>query len=575
MRFPRSITKFAFLAAAILIAGSQPEGQRRRATRSSDLEAGTRGERVRVIVQADATGLPHLRLRHGHALRRELPGALVLEVSPSELDELSRNPSVAHISGDLPVRATMTIANKVTLASKVWQGSSGLLGLLGTSGYNGSGVGVAVVDSGIAAHSALGDRVIGRYNAVSFEPGNTGDPFGHGTHIAGAIAGSTTAAKYVTSAFAGGSAPAVRLIDVRVLGANGSGLTSDVIAGIDWAIENRRTYGIRVLNLSLGRPVTESAATDPLCRAVDRAVSNNIIVVASAGNYGQTAEGVPIMGGISSPGSCPNAITVGAVDTRGTADRRDDIVAPYSSRGPTRFDFAVKPDVVAPGHRIVSLEANGSLFSRTYPSWHVAGTGKNAYFRLSGSSMATAVVSGGVALLVDADPGLTAGQAKFALQLGARFVPDAGLVGGGAGSVDFEASLRMIKQGLLDSLLTSLTNLLGLSSGASYRDTGTLIERAYDGSGIRLLGLLDLGGLLGGADSADYGVLNLLGLTNPLASTPPNYLVWGERAEWTNSYYIIWGTTMQSPEGEYIIWGTSDDGEYIIWGTGTNGDEGR
>ena len=91
----------------------------------------------------------------------------------------------------------------------------------------------------------------------------------------------------------------------------------------------------------------------------------------------------------------------------------------------------------------------------------------------------------------------------------------------------------------------------------------------YDRSGIRLLGLLDLGGLLGGADSGEYGVLNLLGLTNPLGNRPPNYLVWGERADWTNSYYVVWGTAMESPDGEYVVWGThGEDGEYVVWGTG-------
>lgn len=578
MRVPRSLTKFAILAAVVVVSSGQPQGQRAATTRSADLEhAGARGERVRVIVQADDAVLPALRLRHHGAVRRELRGALVLDVSRAELDALARTSGVAHISGDVPVHADMAITNKVTLATKVWAGTSGLLGLLGTSGYNGTGIGVAVLDSGIAAHTAIGDRVDARANKVSFEPGKTGDPFGHGTHIAGSIGGNTSAAKYVTSAYAGGSAPAVRFIDVRVLGANGSGLTSDVIAGIDWAVDNRRTYGIRVLNLSLGHPVVESAATDPLCRAVDWAVANGIVVVASAGNFGRTAQGAPIMGGITSPGSCPSAITVGAIDTFGTADRSDDRVAAYSSRGPTRFDFAVKPDVVAPGNRIVSLESPGSLLLSTYPSWHVAGSNKNAYFRMSGSSMAAAVVSGGIALLLDAEPGLTPAQVKVALQMGARFVPDAGLVGAGAGSVDFEASLRIARQGLLNTLTTSLTNLLGLSSGATYRDRGTLIERVYDRTGIRLLGLLDLGALLGSADTAEYGVLNLLGLTNPLASRPANYLVWGDRAGWTSSYFVVWGTTMQSPEGQFVVWGTNDpnDGEFVVWGTGGADQGGR
>jgi serine protease AprX len=218
------------------------------------------------------------------------------------------------------------------------------------------------------------------------------------------------------------------LIDVRVLGATGVGYTSDVIAGIDWAIANRYRYGIRVINLSLGHAVSEPAAIDPLCKAVARAVQAGIVVVASAGNYGVTSTGAPVLGGITSPGNSPYAITVGAIDTAGTATRADDKVAPYSSKGPTRFDLAVKPDVVAPGSKVVSLEAYGSYLSKKYPAWHIAGSGKNAYVRLSGTSMSTAVVSGGVALLLDANPYLSPAQVKIALQMGATYMPKDGLI---------------------------------------------------------------------------------------------------------------------------------------------------
>ena len=118
----------------------------------------------------------------------------------------------------------------------------------------------------------------------------------------------------------------------------------------------------------------------------------------------------------------------------GTLDRRDDRLAPYSSKGPTRYDFAVKPDLVAPGSSQVSLESPNAYIVRTYPQFHVAGRGTNAYLRLSGTSMATGVVSGGVALLLDADPNLTPAQIKIALQTGARFMPQEGLIGAGAGA---------------------------------------------------------------------------------------------------------------------------------------------
>src|SRR6185503_18490787 len=166
------------------------------------------------------------------------------------------------------------------------------------------------------------------------------------------------------------------------------------------------------------------------------------------------------------------------------------------------------------GTKIVSLEAQGSYLSTTYPQYHIAGSGKNAYMRLTGTSMSTAVVSGGVALLLNAEPSLTPAQVKMAMQMGARFMPDAGLVGAGTGSVNFAQSQKIAKQGLITSLLSSVTSLLGLSSGATFYDRGTLIDRVYDRSGVRLLGLLDLDLLFGNAP--DAGVLNLLGTSNSL-----------------------------------------------------------
>ncbi len=564
------------LLVALASSSAHPRAQRG-PTLSDDLKAAlARGQRVRVIAQAEEGGLQLLRSRHGRGLRRQLAGALALDLSADELKTLRLDGPVAHLSGDLPVVADMAVANRVTGADKVWAGTRGLLGLLSTPGYTGRGIGVAVIDSGIADHAALSGRVVARVNLVSTEPGMTGDPFGHGTHIAGIIGGSGASAARVTSAYSGGSAPGVHFVDVRVLDSNGLGYTSDVIAGIDWTIANGARYGVRVINLSLGHPVWEPALTDPLCRAVERAVRNGYIVVASAGNYGRTATGQRIQGGVSSPGNSPFAITVGAVDTKGTVDRRDDVVAPYSSRGPTKYDFAVKPDVVAPGSGLVSLENPGSWLSSRFPSWHVAGTGRNAYYRLSGTSMSAAVVSGGVALLLDAEPGLSPAQVKIALQTGATFMTDGGLVAAGTGEVDFDASRRLAHGGLIGSVVTTLTSALGLSSGAAFRDTGTLIDRVYDRTGIRLLRILDLGALLRGADDGEWGVLNLLGLSNPLGSVGSNYLVWGEVAGWSNSYYLVWGSSVQDPDGEYLVWGTGDYGdEYLVWGTAIQPDSGK
>ena len=557
------------LLAFVTMWPAAPQGQRT-PTLSDDIRAAlASGRSARVIVQADGPALQALGSRFGRGLRRRLSTAMAADVSPQELRTLIAEGRAAHISGDLPVVADMAITNRVTGADKVWQGSVGLLGLFTTSGYTGQGIGVAVIDSGIAEHASLSGRIVARQNFVSNEPGVTGDPFGHGTHVAGSIGGSPSSAYKVTTAFAGGTAPRVHFVDVRVLGRNGMGYTSDVIAGIDWTIDNARRYNIRVINLSLGHPVAEPSATDPLCRAVARAVAEGIIVVVSAGNYGRTADGAPVLGGITSPGNSPFAITVGSLDARGTVDRGDDRLAPYSSKGPTRYDFAVKPDVVAPGSALVSLESPNAYIGNTYPQFHVAGKGYNAYQRLSGTSMATGVVSGGVALLLDANPNLTPAQIKLALQSSARFMPQEGLIGAGAGLVNLDAAERMVTSGLVGSLLN---NLLGQLTGPSYRDRGGyngLIDRVYDRTGIRLLGLLDLSFLFSTADDAEWGVLNLVGADNALGSAAPNYVIWGNVAGWSTSYYVIWGNTIVTPEGQYVIWGNSNvQSEYVIWSNG-------
>ena len=139
-------------------------------------------------------------------------------------------------------------------------------------------------------------------------------------------------------------------------------------------------------------------------------------------------DGTPVMGGIASPGNSPFAITVGTINTWGTVSRADDTVASYSSRGPTQYDLAVKPDLAAPGNKIISLEAPGSYLAAAYPTEHVAGSGNNAYFRMSGTSMSTPMVSAGAALLLQASPHMTAAQVKFLLQTGSTYMTDGGLI---------------------------------------------------------------------------------------------------------------------------------------------------
>ncbi len=220
---------------------------------------------------------------------------------------------------------------------------------------DGRGIGVAIIDSGIANHPALKGRVVANVDFTD-QRGTGQDLYGHGTHIAGIIAARSfnNAAEGADS----GMAPAAHLINLKVLGADGSGQASDVIAAIDFAIKYRKEFAIRVINLSLGAAPTQSYRDDPICQAVERAVRAGLVVVASAGNYGEF-EGKQVYGSVTSPGISPYAITVGALRTQGTVDPSDDEIAPWSSKGPTMVDHIVKPDLVAPGSKIVSTAAAG------------------------------------------------------------------------------------------------------------------------------------------------------------------------------------------------------------------------
>ncbi len=228
-----------------------------------------------------------------------------------------------------------------------------------------------------------------------------------------------------------GVAPKARLIALKVLDHNGAGSTSDVISAVEFATENKDRLGIDIINLSLGHPILESASTDPLVQAVEAAVRSGIVVVASAGNYGLSPDtGEPGYAGIVSPGDAPSAITVGAAKTFDTWIRSDDRIAPYSSRGPAWYDAIAKPDLVAPGHGLVSVAATSSTLYINNPSLHVG----DSYLRLSGTSMATAVVSGSAALVLEANrvafpnAALSPNAVKAILQFTAfRVHDDAGL----------------------------------------------------------------------------------------------------------------------------------------------------
>jgi len=281
-------------ASALTLRGTGPE---HRAHLSNDLLphlAKRAAARTRVIVRGTDQDIDDAASRYGLRLVGRLDGGAVFAANGDELNRLAGDARFSNISGDLKVRNTMSISNAATAADQVRAGQPGLLlGIGGIPAVNGQGIGVAVVDSGInTQHAALYHKVAA---SVSFVTGDlsTDDGFGHGTHVAGIIAGIKTS---VTSLYNGGIAPGASLINVRVLGDDGTGYTSDVIRGIDWVIANKSRYNIRVMNLSLGHQVTESCVTDPLCQAVGRANAAGIVVVAAAGNSGMSADGRMVIG---------------------------------------------------------------------------------------------------------------------------------------------------------------------------------------------------------------------------------------------------------------------------------------
>lgn len=263
-------------------------------------------------------------------------------------------------------------------------------------GYKGKGVGIAVIDTGIYPHPDYKDRIVGFKDWVA---GRTEpyDPQGHGTHVAGDALGDGTLSdgKFM------GPAPEAHLIGITVLDKHGSGRLSDIIKGVQWAVEKKDELDIDIINMSLGGPVFDSYRNDPVALSVGKAVEAGLVAAVAGGNSG------PKPSTIGTPGNHPQAFTVGALNDKGTLTRADDDVAGFSSRGPTSVDGLVKPDILAPGVNITAANAPGSALDRANVP-HV-GTG---YITISGTSMATPIMAGVIATILSANPNLTPAQVK-------------------------------------------------------------------------------------------------------------------------------------------------------------------
>ncbi len=263
-------------------------------------------------------------------------------------------------------------------------------------------MGVAVIDTGVSPMPDLRGRLV--HGPDLSGEGTIVDSYGHGTVMAGAIAGGGNDSRTRSNGAYTGVAPAAHVVAVKVAGRNGVVDVSTMLQAMHWVSAYRAQYGIRVLNLSWGVASTQSPGVDPVNHAVQRLWSQGIVVVVAAGNSGPNA------GTVTKPADDPTVLTVGALNEQGDLDAGNDAVAPWSSRGPTAAGVA-KPDVVAPGRSLVTARSFGSTVETNNGKALVS----PSYIRGSGTSHAAAVTSGLVALLLSARPGLTPDQVKALL----------------------------------------------------------------------------------------------------------------------------------------------------------------
>jgi serine protease AprX len=428
-------------------------------------------ESIRVIVQksSPADPAPELAVRRlGGQVTRALPivAGFAATVPAARAGELAGQPGVRAVTPDAKVRVQAaapgggtirSVYPKAIKADAVW-----------ARGVTGRGVTVAVLDTGVASVPDLAGRLVqvrddltGQTTPCKNLSGelDCNDRYGHGTFIAGLVAGSgaSSGGKWK------GVAPEASVLSVKTAGADGAADVSNILAAIQWVVSFKDRYNIRVLNLSLGTDSTQDWRVDPLNYAVERAWAAGMTVVVAASNEGPSA------GTITKPADDPWVVTVGATDDRGTAGLDDDQLPDFSGRGPTAHGLA-KPDVAAPGAHVISLRAPGSAIDTRFP-WYVDGS----YRRGSGTSMATGVVSGAVALMVQANPGFTPDRVKHALAATARDAASSDPMAVGAGVVDAYAAAYAAPPGVANQGLARSNGL-----GSLGRSRGSVQVRADD-----------------------------------------------------------------------------------------------
>ena len=508
--------------------------------------------------------------------------SFTLTLPNGELQHLADRDDVLDVHYDRPLRKD-NYRNSITTGARA---------INRPVGFTGKGIGVAVIDSGIAQwHDDLTNHTGTLYSFgnqrvsafVDFVNGQLApyDDEGHGTHVAGIIAGNGTDSRGQKT----GIAPDASLVVLKVLDSVGRGTVSNIIAALDWVLANHEQYKIRVVNLSVGAVVSESYWTDPLTLAAKRVVDAGIVVVSAAGNKGLNAAGAPQYGAIVAPGNAPWVLTVGASSTNGTINRSDDTMAGFSSRGPTYLDWAAKPDLVAPGVGTVSLSDPWGTF---YVSKALAladgaiPTPFKPYLSLSGTSMAAPVVAGTAALMLEANPSLTPNAVKAILQYTAETKPAYNALTEGAGFLNTLGAVRLAKfyatahtgDIVPNQTMWSKHIIWGnhrLSSGvpnpaANAFAVGTTWGAARTADGNNIVWGTECvdatcSNIVWGTDCVDATCSNIVWGTECADATCSN-IVWG-----TDANNIVWGTDCGGADCGNIVWGTVDALTNIVWGT--------
>jgi serine protease AprX len=388
-------------------------------------------------------------------------------VPADRLDELSGQPGVTAVTADR-VGTFSAATFDDTLSSSAYVHNSGAASVW-SAAARGANVGVAVIDTGVTPVGDLAGRVVSGPD-LSGENNPTRDSFGHGTVMAGIIAGSGAAAGATPRT---GVAPSTNVVSVKVAGANGATDVSTVLAAMHWVASFKDTYDIEVLNLSWGVPSTQSPDVDPLNYSVQRLWSLGITVVVAAGNSG------PSNGTITKPGDDPVVLTVGAYDDKGDTLTTNDSVPDWSSRGPTAAGLQ-KPDLVAPGRTLVSTRAPGSTVEAQNPKALVGAD----YIKGSGSSQAAAVTSGAAALLKAARPTMTPDQVKHALMTTATPIGAVAATAQGRGRINIAAANAADVSAAPVQVLSST----GMGSLEGSRGNGPRVTIPCDGATVLLEG---------------------------------------------------------------------------------------